>query len=104
MREATLRQRRDLRRQSSDAARQDTPAAAARRRPGRGRCALWHENDALQAIVATIPPLEARLAQTTYELGLIQNSRTWRVREALVNVLGARAAGQFHANSRPSTA
>ncbi len=74
VREATLRQRRDLRRQERDTARWEVAA-------------LQHENASLRQTVATIPPLQARLAQTTYDLNLIQNSRTWRAREALANVM-----------------
>jgi hypothetical protein len=40
-----------------------------------------------QFVSATVPPLEARLAQTSHDLALIQNSRTWRVREALAHAL-----------------
>ena len=60
---------------------------------------------ALEETVARIPPLEVRLAQTTYEIGLIRNSRTWRVREALVNVLKFRrrddAEATIHGEPRP---
>ena len=60
---------------------------------------------ALRQIVARIPPLEARLEQTTYELDLIRNSRTWRAREALVNVLGRGRRGNadqaIHSEPRP---
>ena len=81
VREATLRQRRDLRRQERDTARQERDTARWE------VAALQHENASLRQTVATIPPLQARLEQTTYDLNLIQNSRTWRAREALANVM-----------------
>ena len=81
MRETTQRQQRDLRCQERDVARAERDAAWEMAN------ARWHEINALREIVATIPPLEARLNQTNYELGLIRSSRTWRVREALAHAL-----------------
>ena len=81
MRESTLQKRRSLWRQERDAAREECHTAW-REVASRGEQIV-----ALAEIVAKTAPLEARLAQKTYELDLIRNSRTWRVREALVNVL-----------------
>jgi hypothetical protein len=66
--------------------------------------ALKEDSAALRRITATIPPLEARLAQTNYELSLIQNSKTWRAREALVHVFrfGRQAATHQETTGQPS--
>jgi hypothetical protein len=83
-REAMLHHYRVLTNAERDSARQERDAA-------REKVAeLWGYIGAMERTIATIPPLQAQLAQTSQELELIQNSRTWRVRETLVRVLGRR--------------
>jgi hypothetical protein len=113
MREATLRRRRDLCRQERDDARQERYATqqerdtARQERDAARQEVAWlrQENAALRTTAAEVPPLQARLSQTTYDLSLIRNSRTWRVRKALVSVLGLGRQGdadqENHDTPRP---
>jgi hypothetical protein len=80
IREATLQRTRAAYRQDRDAARQTVAL-------------LEQENAALRQTAARVSALEARLAHTTHSLELIQNSRTWRSRQAVVDMLRFRRHG-----------
>ena len=77
MRESTLQRTCEAYRQDRNAARQAISS-------------LEHENAALRETAAMIPALEVRLAHTAHSLELIQNSRTWRLRQAVVGLLRLR--------------
>jgi hypothetical protein len=93
-----------LRREERDSTRQERDAAR------REIEELWDYIAALKEdsaelrkfVAATVPPLEARLAETSHELALIQSSRIWRVREALMHALRvgrSRAADRVNGES-----
>jgi hypothetical protein len=98
-REAILRRRRDFRRQEQDVVRQELVdlyqyIAALQKRIDE----LERDKADLQRAVQ---PLEASLCQANHQLGLMRNSRTWRIRAALVNVLGRAQSGSVSKVDHP---